>query len=117
MSIKFKAAEVSMSFHYLVRRELNDGVYKSVPITFAELEEVFLKLSSSTNVDLKQEDNLSRVQLRQLLPMEKVERVDQRTICGVFKNSYWGHAIENSKYGELPADSINLRPFFFFYFT
>lgn len=42
-----------------------------------------------------------------------LELINDRTIFGRFRTSYWGHAFDNTEKGKIGAESMNIRPFFF----
>ena len=48
-----------------------------------------------------------------MVPIEEVTQEGPRRAFGLYRGSYWGHAYENTDKGKIPADSINLRPFYF----
>jgi len=110
---KFKAEEVSVSFHSLYREEKSDGEAQKVKFSLEEFDGIFEALSNQQGVDLNDEESSDRVRYRLVAPISKIERHNQRIICGQYKAAYWGHSYENSIKGDIPSDSINLRPFFF----
>ena len=114
MARKRKRESVTVSFHYLARvGEANGNEPTYIPFTpeqFSDLSEKLLKL---TPLDLSDEKVRDRIRYKNIVPIDKVSKVDERTIFGLYKGSYWGHAYENTDAGQISADSISLRPFYF----
>ena len=108
-----KNEEVSVSFHYLIREEQSETETNKIPMTELEFEEIHNGLLEAQVCDIEDEETNSKVRWRRLAPIESVERLGSRYIAGVYKASYWGHAYENVELGTIPAESLNLRPFFF----
>lgn len=113
MAKSSKTEEVSVSFHYLTRLKKKNDPSKFVPITMDEFELVFSELSSAKKLDLTDQGILGSVRSKRLAPIDVLERVDSRTICGIFRASSFGHSFDNTIKGNIPANSVNLRPFFF----
>lgn len=114
MARKRKKEEVTVSFHYLARQKPGENE-EPVIVPFSSEEFLALRqcLADLKSVDWDDEEFKDRLRFKNEVPIDKVELVDDRTIFGVFRSSYWGHAYENSERGKIPADSISLRPFHF----
>lgn len=114
MTSKFKKDDVTVSFHYFLREkkcEKNDVV--DVPITQDEFNLIYSDLRTLKSADINDEAVESNIKFGNQVVIKKVEQFDQRYISGIYEGSYWGHSFNNSKKGKIPADSLNLRPFFF----
>lgn len=92
---------------------VKDGEPVRAPFTADEFEKVYLALTKAKSLDLEDEQVLDEVRMKKIAPIVKLERDNDRTISGLFKSSYFGHSFENTTKGDIPADSVNLRPFFF----
>lgn len=114
MAAQNKKEEVSVSFHYLNLLQKRNEPKSRVPISSAQFESVFECLQAAKALDLGDEKVLSLVKNKQIAPITSLERLDKRTICGVFKASSYGHSFENHLKGNIPANSVNLRPFIFY---
>jgi hypothetical protein len=113
---KTKREEVAISFHYLERYKANaQDEYERVPFSAAEFGDVIVAFEKLKGVDITEVDAELKEQLKfkNVVPIEEIEEIDARTYCGIYKGIYWGHSYENSDHGEISADSLNLRPFFF----
>jgi hypothetical protein len=109
-----KHEAVSVSFHYLRRTAKQDnGTYLGVPFSKDDFGQLFTSLQSKPTINLNDPKSADKVRFKQDVPLEQIFRVDERTIFGLFKAAYWGHAYENTAKGTIPADSISLRPFHF----
>lgn len=109
-----KRETISVSFHYLRRiQKSNDGSVIEVPFSQLSFDSLFDAASSRPPVDILDPEAADRLRYRLDVPLEKVERINTRTVFGNFKASYWGHAYDNTAKGQIPADSISLRPFYF----
>ncbi|MEH6474693.1 MAG: hypothetical protein V7727_03340 [Sneathiella sp.] len=114
MDYKFKFDDVTISFHYLERNIDNDGkAPKLKKFTEAEFETLFQNLENLKNPDLEEEEVDSKIRYHAQVIIENVEQLEGRSIAGIYKTSYWGHAFENQDYGPIPAESMNFRSFFF----
>lgn len=109
-----KKETVSVSFHYLVRM-VGNGEKGAVPVAFtsSDFDALFAAIQAKAPFDPDDEEAADRIRYRSDAPMENVIRVDDRTIFGTYKGSYWGHAYDNTMRGRIPAESISLRPFHF----
>jgi len=109
-----KKETVSASFHYLVRM-VGSGDKDPVPVAFtaANFDALYGAIQAKAPFDPSDEEAADRIRYRSDAPMENVIRVDERTIFGTYKGSYWGHAYDNTMRGRIPAESISLRPFHF----
>lgn len=111
---RYKREAVTVSFHYLRREQREDGgELKVIPFSEAEFATLTQRLKSLKPLDLTDEDVRDRLRFRGMAPIEKVQIVNDRTVFGTYRGSYWGHAFENTERGKIPAHSINLRPFYF----
>jgi len=113
MRKKVKQDEVSVSFHSLVKTS-KEGAKEIVGrFKKSDIESLYNHLEEVSLLDLSAEDVSDKIRYRNLSPIVKLERVTKRLICGQYEASYWGHSYKNSDKGNIKADSINLRPFFF----
>lgn len=108
-----KSEEVSASFHYLIRVRKSGDDEVVIPFTTADFAALFAKMRSQRPFDLTSEADIERLRSHKEGPLENIELVNQRTITGTFKASYYGHGYDNSEKGRISADSVNLRPFHF----
>lgn len=109
-----KRESVYATFHYLVRHEKGQGdEIVKVGFTDEEFEELVRVLQRLPNLDLNDEDTLDRVRYRDVVPIENVDLIDDRTAFGLYRASYWGHSFDNTAVGKIPSNSVNLRQFYF----
>lgn len=108
-----KKDEVSVSFHKLRRFVDADGEKVHSPLTVPEFKALSTPLNRLKSLNLDDEQTNLRIRIRQIAMIERLELFDDRYMAGIFKAAYWGHSYDNSTLGKVPADSINLRPFFF----
>lgn len=114
MNNKSKNETVSLSFHYLAREKRKEnGDTETTAISQQEFDNLFVELKKLEYVDMSVEQNDEKIRYRQLVIINKIEKINTRLISGIYKTSYWGHSYENSVHGKIPADSINFRPFYF----
>jgi hypothetical protein len=105
---------VSVSFHYLCRQEAgHENEIDIIPFSQTEFSDLCDKLENIDQLDLSVETNKDAVRYKNIVPITFVDRVNTRTLFGIYKGCYWGHAYENTDRGNIPADSISLRPFYF----
>lgn len=112
---KYKKDEVvTASFHYL-QRELRgkDQESKVVPISEDEFEALCHNIMNQGLPDLTDPDQFNAVKFGRVVPFSKVQKVDGRSLFGVYENAYWGHSYKNSDKGDISAGSINQRRFHF----
>ncbi|TIX89281.1 hypothetical protein [Rhizobium sp. P44RR-XXIV] len=107
-----KNEEVSASFHYLLRLKKADKV-SIIPFTTADFAALFARMKAQKPFDIKNEADIDRLRFRLEAPLENLELLNDRTITGTFRASYWGHAFDNTHKGRIPSESVNLRPFHF----
>ncbi|MCV6575952.1 MAG: hypothetical protein OIF58_09475 [Cohaesibacter sp.] len=109
-----KNEAVTASFHFLTQYEDSDDQnVRKIKFSQSDFASLLTALQSCPKIDIKDESTKDDLRFRSLVPIERVTQINSRTIHGVFKASYWGHAYENSDKGTIPADSISLRPFHF----
>jgi hypothetical protein len=90
-----------------------DGEVETFPFTQDEFQLLVERLQALPPVDLEDEDVRDRLRYRNMVPIENVTLDGPNRAFGVYRGAYWGHAFENTDKGKIPADSINLRPFYF----
>jgi len=111
---KYKREAVTASFHFLQRQNIDDDhQIQIIPFSTDEFEALASTLKDLKPLDLTDEKVRDRLRFRSTVPIEGVETLDQRTLFGRYRASYWGHAYDNTERGKIPADSISLRPFYF----
>lgn len=109
-----KNETVSVSFHFLRRvKKGGDGKVTDVPFSADAFSALHAAVASRPPIDLSDPKAADRLRFRMDVPLENIEQINPRTIFGNFKASYWGHAYDNTAKGQIPADSIILRPFYF----
>lgn len=108
-----KNEEVSVSFHYLFRSREAGKKQHITPFTETDLSTLFAKMKTQKTFDMSSEEDINRLRLRRETPLEGLTQINQRTITGTFRASYWGHAFDNTHKGKIPSESVNLRPFHF----
>jgi len=105
---------VTISYHYLVRKQVNsNGDEFIVPFTQDEFRNVYDGLFSLKSCNINDETINNKIRYKSLAVIDKVEFENDRFVNGIYKSSYWGHSYENDQKGIIPADSLNLRKFFF----
>jgi hypothetical protein len=62
---------------------------------------------------LDDEEVRDKLRYRNMVPIEQVTLESPNSAFGVYRGAYWGHSFDNTDKGKIPADSINLRPFYF----
>ena len=103
---------VSASFHFLIRRAKDKkGNEYDVPFSEEEFGGLCGSIKSRPKTDLKNKKVVDRLKLGLDVPLEKMEVINGRTVFGVFRAPYTGHAYDNSARGTIPADSVSLRQF------
>lgn len=103
---------VSASFHYLARmKKEKNSEPEVIPFTQREFDALCDQIIAKPIPNLDDTTVLDRVMYRLEVPMERPNRLDDRTIFGVFRGAYSGHAYDNSARGKIPANSVSLRPF------
>jgi len=108
-----KRESVHATFHYLVRHvEDEAGSIQAGGFSENEFAGLVERLQDFPEVDLDDEETLDKIRFRNLIPIEDVELIDDRTVFGKYRAAYWGHAYDNTAVGKIPSDSISLRPFF-----
>lgn len=109
-----KKESVSVSIHFLVRSKNDDsGTPKVTKFTNDDFDFLEDKIKNQKPIDFNDQQSIDRLRFRSEIIFSNIERVDHRTIVGTFKNSYSGHAYENTHRGKIPAESVSLRPFHF----
>jgi len=108
-----KEEAVTVSFHYLSRKQEDGEKCISVGFSRADFDSLVSAIWSKRKINLNDENEKNRLRFRQEVPLEQIEIINKNTVFGVFKASYWGHSYENTDRGKIPADSISLRPFHF----
>jgi hypothetical protein len=98
------------SFHFLERKS-SEG--ESIGFSNEEYEKLCQSIVDQESPDLTDEKQFSAVKFGVVVPFSKTQRVDQRTLFGVFEGAYSGHSFKNSAKGEISAESINQRKFHF----
>lgn len=112
--VRRKRESVYATFHYLVRHAVKpNGEIETIGFSQDEFENLVGILQKLPEVDLKDEDVLDKVRFRNIVPIEDVDLVDEKTAFGQYRAAYWGHSYENTAVGKIPSDSVSLRPFFF----
>lgn len=107
--------EISVSFHFCERPKRGDAKDQALsPFTADEFDGVYKTLVDAKKLDIEDEDTLNRVRSKSVAPVTKLERVSPREICGTYLSSYFGHSFQNTEKGKISANSVNLRPFFFY---
>lgn len=104
---------VTLCFHYFLGSIKNNGEEVPYPFTKGHLDNIETSLNGLMNLNVKDSKYRNKMITRELISIQSLNRVDAHTLTGVYKQTYYGQAFENEDYGKIPADSINLRPFFF----
>ena len=116
---RLKRETVSVSFHYLTRIvDVGLATEHFVPFSQVEFTQLSLNLRSKPVLDIRDVTIADQLRFRDEIPLEKIVEIDNRTVFGIFKASYSGHVYENNVRGQIPAESVSLRPFhFLLYFS
>lgn len=109
---KYKNEDVSVSFHHIERRDVEDETLL-VKITKDEFSAIYEGLANLLNDNNETPDKIEKLKSGNIAIIKKVEKIDDRKICGIFESSYWGHSFRNSQKGNISAESLNHRPFLF----
>ena len=117
MAFKAQREDVSLTFHYIKRLKKKkglDGKEKLFldPFTDEDFDALHTNLVKHSKRNIKDEKFHSALKARRHVRIEKIEKTE-RYIYGIYGNSYSGHEFDNSVFGTIPADSLNIRPFFF----
>lgn len=109
-----KKESVSVSFHYLIleKKDENDEM-QEIGFTQSDFDQLINNIENRPIFDLDNIDDREKFLRKAEVPIEHVDRLDGRTISGIFYSSYSGHEYENSVKGTIPAASINKRKFCF----
>jgi hypothetical protein len=109
-----KREEATVSFHYLVREKRTEGqLPEIIPFTDEQFNVFRDRLLKQADIDITDPDTCKAIRAAVNSPVEKCEKVDERTVFGRFRSLYSGHAYDNTDVGEIPDSSVSLRPFFF----
>jgi hypothetical protein len=109
-----KREPVSVSFHYLAK-ETKDrkGAIACHPFSRQDFAALSGRILNLPPLDLSDERIKDQMRFKAMVPLERPEQINDRTLFGAYRASYWGHAYENTARGMIPADSLSLRPFFY----
>ena len=107
---KKREEAVTATFHFL-ERVTDEGV--SSRFSEAQFKNLAARISSLPKLDLNDKWVAERVKAKFMAPLGSIKLVDARTAFGEFEAAYSGHAYQNHMKGKIPAESINLRPFFY----
>jgi hypothetical protein len=112
MAVLQNKERVSLSFHYMDCVDKSDES-KKIAITHDEFTGIYkgLSLHRSREEDYVKINQFTKI--RDLINIKMVERIDSRTIAGLFENPYTGHSFRNTDKGHISASSLNYRPFVF----
>lgn len=110
---KKKNDSVTVSFHYFSREDYTHDPIQVNPFSMDEFEDLWHGIKNKPQLDTNNEAHADLIRYKQDSQLENCVRLDNRTIFGLFRSSYWGHSYKNSKLGLISADSLNLRPFYF----
>lgn len=102
---------VTLCFNYFQKFNKSDD--SPSPFNLGDIESVYNKLVELKTINSKDPHLRDKFRFRELVKIEELKKPNDRTIVGVYKQTYWGQAFENEDYGKISADSINWRPFFF----
>ncbi len=105
--------DVTVSFHSFTREQGKAEDKKPVPFTQAEFDQLYTKLAGHLGLSIKDKEVSDKVRYQSQAIIDRIEKFDERYMCGLFKAAHWGHSFENSEKGEISADSLNMRRFFF----
>lgn len=110
MPRKERKEEVTASFHFLERQNSKG---ENIGFSDAEYASLCKSIMEQEPLDLNDEKHFSAVKFGIVVPFSNTQKVDQRTLFGVFEGAYSGHSFKNSTKGEISAESINQRKFHF----
>lgn len=111
---KKKKEQVSISFHYLCRRNEEDSDDETqIPLSNNEFEDIFSGLDELRIHSINDKEYIDKISIRNEAAISSIEKLNPRTVCGIFRAPYSGHSFENSEKGKISASSVSFRPFFF----
>lgn len=110
---KKKQEEVTCSFHYMVRKEINGREPTPIPFSKDEFGSLCTSLCKQVDIDLTKKETCDFIKNTESWPVEQCTRLNERTLFGRFRSLYSGHSYDNTDVGEVPQNSVSLRPFFF----
>ena len=106
-----KSEEVTISFHYVTRVNKKEGDH--IAITDEEFKAVCKGFEELKGIDFKNKNIEFQLKTKSIVPVLLSDKINEKTFCGKYQATYWGHEIQNSEKGKIPADSMNLKPFYF----
>ena len=113
MAKRLKIAQVSASFHYLVKQMKGEQDPADLGFSAADFSRIVERIKNTKSINLKDDQEISSIKLGRNLPFIKHEQLDEFQHFGRFEGAYYGHEFRNSKAGKIEADSLNLRPFYY----
>ena len=109
-----KQEEATCTFHYLVHLKHVEGKEPEVvPFTSQQFKSFCDNLLNQSEIDLDDDETRDKIKRDDSFPVEQCELLNDRTLFGRYRARYTGHSYENTDVGEIPEDSVSLRPFFF----
>jgi hypothetical protein len=114
MAKRKKSEKVYATFHYLVRKiRTDDGALETEGFSERDFDRLIDGLENYPTLDLNDERIRDKLRFKKIVPIEDIQKIDDRTYFGCYRGAYWGHSYDNTAVGKIPADSISLRPFYF----
>ncbi len=113
MAKKQKIAQVSVSFHYLVKNMKGEIDPQDLGFSEEEFKRIVARIKDTKQIDFKNEDEIMLIKMGKNLSFLSHESLADFQHFGRFEGAYYGHEYRNSKVGKIDADSLNLRPFYY----
>lgn len=108
---KRRQEKVSVSFHYMVRRNTEEEDGDNLPLDQNEFEELLEKIESQPLIDVSDEETKRLVRMGKIVPFSKFKRENSQLAFAKFEAAYSGHSFKNSDFGKIERDSVNQREF------
>lgn len=108
-----KVELVSVSFHYFLKQKKVGKERQPIPFEAADFQYLCNRIEKYRNPDIKNDSELDAIRYGNSVILEDTQVIDSRTIFGRFRNGYWGHSFFNTSKGDIPVNSVNLRPFYY----
>ncbi|MGL1921325.1 MAG: hypothetical protein OCD03_09875 [Hyphomicrobiales bacterium] len=103
--------EVSASFHFFLRKPSSPSKDTIVPFSKIEFSQLVNAIKTRPKSNLKNANDLEALRFNGIVSLEQLKIINDRTVFGVFRAPYTGHAYENSEKGKISANSVSMRGF------
>lgn len=107
---------ITASFHYLIKTAPNEDDADEpivAPFSVPEFQRIVARISDPAPLDETDEQVILRIKQSLDMPFGPCEEVDPGLYFGSFDGAYYGQRYRNNVLGDITADSLNLRQFFY----